>query len=190
MHDEWRPEETQHGPTTTVSPQRHPLRRPPPPFPACLGPMDQDRLPSGLASSQVSAAPRTPEPSAHTFPLTAALSPLQFLVCLLVNTHQVSASPAEKRKEQWQARAREGDVSAPSRKFRAKTPSALSRPGNKAVGKNRPGLPIQSLLGSKGRFLLYPPSMILHLLTLASLVGWSCRGQRQHTGPAVPARCC
>lgn len=89
----------------------------------------------------------------------AAQSPRHFLVCLLVNTHQVSTTeivliPAGKRKKKGQART-EGEVSTSPQEFRAKTPMSSKQPCQPGHSKNRLGLPTRPLLGSKGRFLLY-----------------------------------
>lgn len=66
-------------------------------------------------------------------------------------------SPAGRRKEQLQARTQEGEVGASCLELRTQTALSAEQAANEAGSENRLGLPIQSLLGSEGRFLLSFP---------------------------------
>lgn len=99
-------------------------------------------------------------------------------------------SPAGRRKEQWQARTCEGEVGASCLEFRAQTALSAEQAASEAGSENKPGLPIQSLLGSQGRFLLSLPlyvsqSLILGLAGGVGPLGAEAIGPRGPEPPAV-----
>lgn len=66
-------------------------------------------------------------------------------------------SPAGRRKQQWQARTQEREAGASCLEFRTQTALSTEQAANEPGSENKLGLPIQSLLGGEGRFLLSPP---------------------------------